>query len=103
MGQSVTVNRNMLLAQAKGERDTLVGRIKITQESIETLEKSLSEPTADTLYKVEAMLEALIAVNLTQLRGNLKEGTDRVTYLDEAIKQAESPVHKATLVHPARS
>lgn len=93
------------LMQAKGERETLRARIATTQESIKTLEAALPDglPESGTPeYQTERMVIALIQTNLTQLRANLKEGTDRADYLDAAIKQAESPIKTASLVHPAQ-
>lgn len=94
------------LMQAKGERDTLKLRIATTQESIRTLEEGLPELLANPgapEYLTERMLSALILTNLIQLRANLKEGTERIDYLNQAISQMESPVHKASLVHPAKN
>jgi len=88
------VPRAVVAQQAKGERDTLLPRIETTEKSIKILEDAQTG-------NVEVMLQALIATNLTQLRANLKEGNDRVTYLNEVIKQAESPVHRA-IVHPSK-
>ena len=104
MGVNPQMTRAMMLAQAKGERETLQARIETTEESIRTLESSLPEPgmpgnPADPNFIVERMLTALIQTNLVQLKANLKEGRTRIAFLDQAIKQAESPVvHKATLI-----
>jgi Asp-tRNA(Asn)/Glu-tRNA(Gln) amidotransferase A subunit family amidase len=99
----------MMTQQAKGERDTLVGRILVTESSIKELEAALeykpvevSGILEESLARIERRLSAIINVNLTQLKGNLKEGAERVSYLNEVIKQAESLLHRATALAPGK-
>jgi len=107
MGMMPGMSRAMVAQQAKGEKDTLTGRVLVTENSISELEAALNyNPAQESdiyqhLGRIERCVTALINVNLTQLKGNLKEGTDRIAYLNEVIKQAESPVHRASIVHPA--
>lgn len=101
MGGTGGVPRSVVVMQAKGERDTLQKRVAVTQSSIKELEEALNFQSESSVSRIEKCLAALINVNLIQLKGNLKEGTERVDYLNEVIKQAESPVHRASLVHPA--
>jgi ATP-dependent Clp protease ATP-binding subunit ClpA len=95
------MSRAMVAQQAKGEKDTLLPRIEVTEKSIKTLEEAQarSSESSHEFVRIEILLLALIDTNLIQLKANLKEGVSRVTYLNEVIKQAESPVHRA-IVHP---
>lgn len=96
-------SRDVVLKQAKGERDTLNARIAVTESSIAELESALEyapdfegEPAVMThLRKIERRISSLINVNLIQLKGSLKEGQDRVAFLNEGIRQAESPIQPA--------
>jgi hypothetical protein len=109
MGMGGGVPRSVVAMQAKGERETLLPRIETTEKSIKILEEALALSHVSELpaprshgHFLESLLIALINTNLTQLKANLKEGTSRVSYLNEVIKQAESPVHRASLIHPAK-
>lgn len=102
MGGTGGVPRSVVAMQAKGERDTLQKRIAVTADSVKELEDALNFQSESSVSRIERCLVALINTNLIQLRGNLKEGNERVAYLNEIIKQAESPVHRANLVHPVK-
>lgn len=98
MGMSQGDMLKVHLAQARGERTTLEGRVKVTSDSITTLETALKggdrapselvdESPTESLYRLVA---ALIFTNLTQLKANLDEGMARIEYLDKSIKTMEA-------------
>ena len=102
MGMSQQDMLKVQLAQARGERATLEGRVKTTSQSIETLETALKQAT-ETAPKDDPevnyfapenptliLVIALIRTNLTQLKANLEEGMARIEYLDKSIKVMES-------------
>jgi chromosome segregation ATPase len=102
MGMSPADMARFQLLQAKGELQTLNGRIEVTEKSIERLSGSLDNPSENVLERVEGKLNALIETNLLQLRGNLAEGNERAEYLKKAISSAESPVKRALVIPPSK-
>ncbi len=86
----------MILVQAKQNVLTLEPRLKVAQESLETIEDAVS--TAPHLLAegkgVEAVLgiiEAIAKVQLIQLRQSITEGQNSLDKSKEVIQQIENP------------
>lgn len=96
------------LMQAKAELKTLSKRTETTKASIEILEAAFTSVSGENAgmsasERTELLVTSLVSTNLKQLRENLKEGEERMTYLLDAINKAEAQVKPATVIHPANS
>lgn len=93
------------ILQAKGEMETLAGRLAVTRESIQILESALVDVSeAVSGAGGISLLLAMVKAQLVQLRNNEAEGEARVKYLQSSIEKAESTVKRAVIIpstHPA--
>lgn len=112
MGGTGGPTRAQILAEAKRQIRDLEGRMEVTQESITLLEKAavpvqeidLTDNTPSSSSRqarIERMLEAIIIVQLTTLRGHREEGNIKLTEMREGVARAESPIQTGhALPHP---
>lgn len=110
MGVSGVPTRNAIIAEAKRQIRDLEGRLQITRESIETLEKAsfkeavapeVNMATFQHIDRIERMLEAVVVVQLIALRGNMVEGQIKLDEMSAGVAKAESPIQTGhSLPHP---
>lgn len=93
MGGTGGPSRSQIIAEAKRQIRDLEGRIAVTQDSITTLETAVTITELDSRQeRIERMLEAIINVQLTTLRGHMTEGTVKLEEMRAGVAKAESPI-----------
>lgn len=86
----------MILAQARSNVLTLEPRLAIAQESLETIEDAVRTAPhlvaeGKAVEAVLAIVEAIAATQLIQLRQSIKEGLDSLEKSKEVIARIENP------------
>lgn len=93
MGGTGGPTRGQIIAEAKRQIRDLEGRVAVTQEAIITLETAITHVELDSRQeRVERMLEAIINVQLTTLRGHMTEGNAKLEEMKAGVAKAESPI-----------
>lgn len=100
MGATGGPTRAQIIAEAKRQIRDLEGRLAVTQESIKTLESAVGPEYKSLDERIEKMLEAIITVQLTTLRGAETEANIKLTEMREGVARAESPIQTSGHVPP---
>jgi len=99
-GPPAGVSQKAIIAEAKRQIRDLEGRLVVTRESVTILENAVASggPLDSRSERVERMLEAIIQVQLTALRGNLTEGEIKLDEMSQGVAQAESRANSGLVI-----